>query len=438
MLSYRLAKSIGILFCLYFSQINIISAQALSAQSVADTLKLDVKQAEKMFLDNNLQLLAEHYNIQSSQALVEQARKWENPLLNTDQNIYSKNTSSLFQHGTDASGNPVGEYYVQVQQLIKTAGKRRRQIDIAKTNVNLAEWEFKSVMRSLRATLLTDFYTIARLQGNARLYDENMASLNKLLHAQEAELAAGNIARKEYLRVQALIIALQQDMTENAKSMNDAQSELKTILQITGNKFIQPLLPEYEPAEIPNITWLQLMDTAKHNNPDYQTQVYQTQFNQQNLKLQKALAVPDVTFGPEFDQNANYAPNYVGLAISLPLPLWDRNQGNIKSAKFQVKQQEALLTQADQKLQNDVLNAYQKLLLTIQLSSKNNAKFYEDYNQLQRNILDSYNKRQISLLEFLEYFNDYQDIREKQLEQTLNLRLAKEELNDIVGADVVN
>ncbi len=410
----------------------------MSAQSVADTLKLDVKQAEKMFLDNNLQLLAEHYNIQSSQALVEQARKWDNPLLNTDQNIYSKNTSSLFQHGTDANGNPVGEYYVQVQQLIKTAGKRGKQIDLAKTNVMLAEWQFKSVMRNLRATLLTDFYTIARLQGNARLYNENMASLNKLLHAQEAELAAGNIARKEYLRVQALIIALQQDMTENAKSMNDAQSELKTVLQITGNKFIQPLLPENESAELPSITWLQLMDTAKRNNPDYQTQVYQTQFNQQNLKLQKALAVPDITFGPEFDQNANYAPNYVGLAISLPLPLWDRNQGNIKSAKYQIKQQETLLTQADQKLQNDVLNAYQKLLLTIQLSSKNNAKFYEDYNQLQRNIMDSYNKRQISLLEFLEYFNDYQDIREKQLEQTLNLRLAKEELNDLVGADVVN
>ncbi len=438
MLSNKLAKGIYAYICICLLQITLANAQGIGQLPVSDTIKLDVKQAEKLFLDNNLLLLAEHYNIQSSQALVEQARKWDNPLLNTDQNVYSKSTSSLFQHGTDANGNPVGEYYVQVQQLIKTAGKRGKQIDLAKTNANLAEWQFKSVMRSLRATLLTDFYTIARLQGNARLYDENMASLNKLLHAQEAELAAGNIARKEYLRVQALIIALQQDMTENAKSMNDAQSELKTILQVTGNKFIQPLLPENEPAEIPSITWLQLMDTAKHNNPDYQTQVYQTQFNHQNLKLQKALAVPDITFGPEFDQNANYAPNYVGLAISLPLPLWDRNQGNIKTAKFQVKQQETLLSQADQKLQNDVLNAYQKLLLTIQLSSKNNQKFYEDYNQLQKNIMESYNKRQISLLEFLEYFNDYHDIREKQLEQTLNLRLAKEELNDIVGADVVN
>jgi cobalt-zinc-cadmium efflux system outer membrane protein len=264
-----------------------------------------------------------------------------------------------------------------------------------------------------------------------------MQRLTKLMNAQEQELKAGNIARKEYLRVHALIIALQQDITDNANALNDAQSEIKTILHITGNKFIQPVTPEAEGTDIPSVTILQLVDSAKHNNTDYQQQVYQLQYEQQNLRLQKALAIPDVTIGTEFDQAANYAPNYYGLAISLPLPLWDRNQGNIKSGKYQVKQQETLLTYADQKLQNDVMNSYQKLLYAIKLSSNDNAMFYKDYYQLQKNIMESYNNRQISLIEFLEYFNDYQDIREKQLQQILNLRLAKEDLNDIVGIDVV-
>jgi outer membrane protein, heavy metal efflux system len=430
-----LAKSICSLCCVYFLQINITYAQEQNLMAPPDTLRLELKQAEKMFLDNNLQLLAEHYNIQSGQALVAQARKWDNPVLNTDQNVYANN--HFFQHGTDANGNAQGEVYAQVQQLIKTAGKRGRQTDLARTNVNLAEWQFKSVLRNLRATLIKDYYTVAQLQGNAQLYDENMQQLTKLLNAQEQELNAGNIAKKEYLRVNALIVSLQQDITDNSRDLNDAQNELKTVLGVTGNKFIQPVAADSESAEIPFTGIMQLVDTAKQNNTDCQQEVYQLQYNRQNLRLQKALSVPDLTIGPEFDQAANYAPNYFGLAISLPIPLWDRNHGNIKSAQYQVKQEESLLTFADQKLQNDVLNSYQKLLYTAKMSSNNNSSFYREYYHLQKNIIESYNRRQISLIEFLEYYNDYKDIREKQLQQILNLRLAKEDLNDIVGTDII-
>jgi outer membrane protein, heavy metal efflux system len=435
MLNYRLAKSICALCFMYFLQTNLSLAQEPNILQAADTIRLDLQQAEKMFLDNNLELLAKHYHIQSSQAMVEQARKWDNPVLLTDQNIYAND--QFFEHGTDANGNPQGEIFVQVQQLIKTAGKRGKQVDLAKTNVNLAEWQFKSVMRNLKASLIKDFYTVAQLEGNEQLYKENMQRLNKLLYAQEAELKAGNIARKEYLRVQALIISLQHDMTENAKNLNDAESELKTILSVTGNKFIQPVVTDAESTALPDVTITQLIDSAKHNNTDYQQEVYQLQYNSQNLRLQKAMAVPDLTVSPEFDQNANYAPKYFGLTLSLPIPLLDRNQGNIRSARYGVKEEETMVSLADQKLQNDVLNSYQKLLYTVQLSSKNNELFYKDYYELQKNIAESYNKRQISLIEFLEYYKDYQDIRTRQLQQVLNLRLAKADLNDVVGVEVV-
>lgn len=434
MRSKLLAKSISV-FCLCLLQNNLTRAQSSYDLPQPDTLRVDVQQAEKLFLDKNLSLLAQHYNIQSNEALVAQAKKWDNPVLNTDQNVYANN--QFFRHSIDANGNGQGEIYVQIQQLIKTAGKRGKQIDLAKTNVNLAEWQFKSVMRSLRATLLQDFYTISQLEGNAQLYDQNMAQLNQLLKGQAEEYKVGNIAQKEYLRVQALVVSLQQDITDNAKSLNDAESELKTILQVTGNTYIKPEIPDSENAALPEMTLGQLIDTAKNNNTDYQQEVYQLQYQQQNFTLQRALSAPDVTVGPEFDQNANYAPNYVGLSISLPLPLWDRNQGNIKSARYQVKEEEANMQLADQKLQNDVMNAYQKLIYTARLSSVSNNEFYRDYYRLQQNVIKSYNSRQISLIEFLDYFNDYLDTRQKQLQQILNLRLAKENLNDVVGVDII-
>jgi cobalt-zinc-cadmium efflux system outer membrane protein len=434
MLLFKRAKNIYILLCMFFLYPFCLTAQ----QSIppADTFRITLQQAEKVFLDSNLQLLAQHYNIKSAQALVEQARKWENPTLITDQNVYAN--GKFIHHGKNADGTDDGQVFVQVQQLIKTAGKRGKQIAIAKTNVNQAEWQFKNVLRNLRATLRKDFYTIAQLQGNAALFDDNMLRLTKLQSAMEGELAAGNIARKEYLRVQALIISLKQDMTDNAKDLMDAESELKTLLQMSGNVFIAPVADENEPIKPPATGFASIMDSARHNNTDYMLEIYQLQYNRQNLALQKALAVPDLTLGPEFDQSSNYAPNYYGLSVSLPIPILDRNKGNIKSAGFQVKMEEAMMKEADSKLQNDVSGAFQKLMLNIKLASAANESFYKDYYQLYKNIIESYNNRQISMIEFLEYFNDYQDVRKNQLQQVLNFRLAKQDLNDIVGVDIAN
>jgi len=435
MLYYKLAKNTGLLCSLCFLQTHISCAQDMYPLPAPDTIRINFRQAEKMFLDNNLQLLAAHYNVQSAEALVEQARKWENPVLNTDQNIYSNNR--FFEHGVDANGNPQGQIFVQVQQLIKTAGKRGRQVDLARTNATVAEWQFKSALRELKAILYRDFYTVVKLRSNAQLYNDALNRLNRLLAAQEQELKAGNIARKEYLRVQALVINLQQDIVANTNALNDAESEMKTILGITGNKFIAPVAPDTEDAALPPITISQLIDSARRNNTDYMQQVYQLQYNMQNLRLQKSLAVPDVTIGAEYDQASNYTPNFFGLAISLPLPLWDRNQGNIKAGKLQVKQGETYLALADQKLQNDVLNAYQKLLSVVKLSTGANLQFYDDYNTLQKNIMESYNNRQINLIEFLEYFNDYREVREKQLQLLLDLRLARQDVNDVTGTDII-
>ena len=227
-------------------------------------------------------------------------------------------------------------------------------------------------------------------------------------------------------------------MADNNKDIADAESELKTILQVTGNAFILPATAETEPAIMPSVALAAVLDSAINNNTDYKQEVYQLQYNKQTLSLQKALAVPDLTVAPEFDQASNYTPNYYGLGISLPLPILDRNRGNIKSAKWQVKSEEAMMKQAYQKLQNDVLNAYQKLQLSVNLASNTDANFYQDYSQLYKNIVESYNNRQISMIEFLEYFNDYQDVKKNQLQQILNLRMSKEELNDVVGVDVAH
>jgi len=93
------------------------------AQS-ADSLTITLPQAENLFLQKNLALLSQQYNIDINRALAQQARYWDNPVLLTDQNLYD---GKFFRH-EKVNNQPYGQVYLQLQQVIKTAGKRNKLI----------------------------------------------------------------------------------------------------------------------------------------------------------------------------------------------------------------------------------------------------------------------------------------------------------------------
>jgi len=411
---------------------GLAAAAALHAQP--DTLTYSLDDIDKRFLDSNLNLLAAHYNVDAGRALIQQAKLWQNPVLSTNQNIYAGNR--FFEHGKDVYGNPTGEYYIQLQQLIQTAGKRGKQIELAMTNTKLSELQLQDLLRNLRYQLHQDYYTIAQLLSIKDMLTAQAARLNNLENAMQAQLQAGNIAQKDYLRIQALVIALQQDITENNKNIVAAEQDMKMLLQANDNVFIKPADVLQNDVTLPPDVNV-LIDTAKAVNANYLLQLSQQTYAEQNLSYQKALRSPDVTVAPEFDRNSNYAPNYVGLGISLPLPLWNRNQGNIRSAEFSIKQQQTEVLAAATQLRSNITSAYQRLLLTYQQNSATEKTFYSNYQKLFTNMLQSYQQRQISLLELLDFINSYQEAQTRLLQQQLSLQLAKEELNFEVGTDVV-
>ena len=420
----------GIAFILLLS-VSFIHAQTKQT----DTLRLGLPELEKRFLDSNLLLLASHYNVDAQKALIQQAKLWDNPVLNTDQ-VISAN-GKFFPYGKNPDGSYSGQYYVQVQQLIKTAGKRSKLINLATTNAKLSELQLQDVLRNLRYQLRTDYHNIIQQLGTRSIYESQLAQLHKLLSGMEAQLAAGNIAQKDYLRIQALIISLEQDMNDLNRAIADNESDLKTLLQMKDDVFIKPT-DNANTAQTNNlVTTDQLFETGKQNNPNYLLQQTQTVFQQQNLSYQKALRSPDITLGPNFDRNSSFAPNYVGLGISLPLPILNKNQGNIKSAEYSIKQQQSVTANAETELRNNISNAYQKFLLILKQQNSTQQQFYQKYEAMYRNILQSYQQKQINLLEFLDFFNDYTGSQQRLLQQGLNLQLAKEELNYHTGIDIL-
>lgn len=405
------------------------------AQLQKDTISLRLPEMETLFIKNNLSLLAAKYNIDANKALMEQAKLWDNPLLVTDQNIYANN--KFFAHGKDANGQVQGQYFIQIQQLIKTAGKRSKWISMASTNAKLSELQFNEILRNLKYQLRTDYYLVAQKFGMHQLYRKELYELNKLLVGMQSQLASGNIAKKDYVRIQALIVSMEQDLAENDRQLADAQAELKSLLQINGNSFLKAI-DDIASITLNELRFESVLDSAKIYNTGYAIEQTQLIYQQQNLSYQKALKAPDLTIGPEYDHNSNYTPHYVGLSISLPLTIFNRNQGNIKSAQFAVKQEETNLMQVQQQLSTSIQNALNKYYLTKELSGKQAQSFYTENAVLFNNITEGYQQRQISLIEFIDFFDAYKNAELNRLNQNYNLHAAIEEINYLAGKDMIN
>ncbi|RXK85881.1 TolC family protein [Filimonas effusa] len=408
--------------------------------SYTDTLRLSLPDAEKRFIDSNLQLLAAHYDVDAQKALIKQAGLWDNPVLSTDHMITADN--KWFPYGkTTSDGAPLSQYAIQLEQLIYTAGKRGKQINMAVTNGRISELQLQDLLRNLRYQLHAGYYMVAKQIAYRQIYQEQLAQLQKLSSGMKTQLEAGNIARKDYLRIQALVLSLQQDMAELDRDIADTQTDLRVLLQVKDGSFILPATNATALFAGVNASMPEQIDaviaSGEQNNPYYQLQQAQVLYQQQNLAYQKALRVPDVTVQTNFDKNSNVAINYWGVGFSVPLPLFNRNQGNIKSAEATIKQQQALTQDAATSLRQDIRNAYQKLAIALQQHNSSREQFYEDYRGMQENMVKSYALKQVGLPEFIDFFTDFTTSQQRLIAQQLNLALAKEQLNYAVGTDVV-
>ncbi|MDT3403404.1 TolC family protein [Mucilaginibacter terrae] len=412
-----------------FLLLPLLTAFGSGAFAQTDSLRLSFKDAEKMFLQNNLSLLAQKYNVDAAQALVQQARLWDNPVLSTDQNITDQ-TGRFFDHR-----NGQGQVFVQLSQLIQTAGKRGKQIKVAEDGTRIQQAAFDDLLRNLRYNLQLDFAQAANLIAQRQVYAIEIKSATNLVNASDKSYQAGNTSLKDLVRLKALLFNLQNEMIENERQLNDLQAELKTLLAVNPNQFILPQISTSNTATTLNPATL--ADQAKTSRPDYLVNQYTLDQNNSNLKLQQALAKPDITIGTSFDQNSSYTRNVVGLQISAPLPFFNRNQGNIKSAKLAAQSQDYVVQNSAMQVKNEVYSAVQQYNLSQQLLTKTEVDFYDRYDQIFAAMLKSFQQRQISLPEFIDFFDSYKETKVKILEQQYNLQKAIADLNYAVGTTVI-
>ena len=124
------------------------------------------------------------------------------------------------------------------------------------------------------------------------------------------------------------------------------------------------------------------------------------------------------------------------MTFAFDLPVWNRNQGNIRYAGALVKSGEQEFKNKEIEVKNDVRNAYQNLMSLEDIYQKSGNTFTKDFELLNKGYIENFQKRNISLIEFIDFFEAYNDNISQQNELKLKRIQAYEELNFAVGKEL--
>ncbi|HEY4322960.1 MAG TPA: TolC family protein [Mucilaginibacter sp.] len=410
--------------------LSVAAVRSVYAQGQAsDTLKLTIKQAENQFLKNNLQLIIQRYNIDNASAQVITAKIFPNPDFSFTNGLYANDVPNAFSEQT-----------FNVSQLFTTAGKRNKNIQLAKIGVEQAKYQFFDLLRTLKFTLRNDFYTVYYQRQSAAVYDQEIGSLAKTMSAYKDEYAKGNIAEKELLRIQAQLYSLQAEYNSLQVGIDTTEKELKLMLRVPPTSTVDPLVTnDITGKEIVNaVPYQQLLDSAYVNRYDLRYTKATVDYNNMNLQLQKATAIPDVALSVNYDRLGAYGQNFLGAGIEFSLPFFNRNQGAIKQAHIAVDQSKVQLQNQQSAVESDVVTNYKIALRLEKLYNSFDPRFKQDFNHLIQEVFRNYEKRNISMLEFLDFYDSFKT-NTLQLNNLLLSRVTSlEQLNYVTGTPFFN
>jgi outer membrane protein, heavy metal efflux system len=414
--------------------IGLVCVHFWAFTQTTDTLRITLPEAEQQFTKINFSLLAQKFNIEASKAQIIQAQLLPNPTVNLEQTVISQSTVA-----NDVPIGPFGQRAIQIQQLIQVAGKRNKQIALARAGVEISQYQFSELIRELLFQLRGSFYQIHYLQKTLLMYNQEIQKITSLVAAYQEQVDKGNIPQKELIRLQSFLITIEGEASDIVNQITDNQTTIKVLLADRTNTIIDPVVDD---SQIQNMSLVglnvaDLIANATENRPDLKVQNANTQYAVANYNLQKALAKPDVTVGYSYDRAGSYVNNYHALTVSMALPFFNKNQGNIKIAENQIEANKQYFSQTQNQLENEVLQAYTKAQENERLFRKIDQKFQANFEKLIAGVLENYQKRNLTLIEFTDFLESYKNTV-SQLNILQNNRIqAFEQLNFVVGKKVI-
>jgi cobalt-zinc-cadmium efflux system outer membrane protein len=326
-----------------------------------------------------------------------------------------------------------------INYLFELRHKRRLRLESARQGTAIAVSELADETRGLLFALRNAFIQVLQQKAVLDLAHENLSYYDRVLQVSGDRFRAGDIARIDLDRLELQRVAFESDVETAGVNLRSAKIQLLMLLNertpveqfdVTGPFDFLEQIPAQE----------ELRRIAFETRPDLRAAAQSVDRAKTSHRLAEANASTDPTVGLDLGRNPGLAPHfetYMGLSVSIPLRIFDRNQGERLRTQLDIGRNERVRDAAEALVYSDVDSAYATLASALVLLRPYKAKYLQQAVTVRDTVTFSYERGGASLLDFLQAQNDYRNVERSYLALVGSYLTAAAQVNLAVGREVI-
>jgi outer membrane protein, heavy metal efflux system len=392
-------------------------------------------QVKSHFEISNTTLLAAKLNIDEQKAEEITANLRPNP----DFTLSADGTQIAPSHGV---WQPFAGTFVSpgVSYLFERRHKRGLRYEAAKEGTSIAAAQQSDTERTLLFNLRSAFVGILQAKAVVKVSQDNLAHYDHILQISRDRYQAGDIAQIDLDRLELQRLQYESDVQTALVNLRTTKINLLALLD--ERRPIDSF--DVEGTFDFNDDLLALDDYRKDaldNRPDLRAAVLTLKQAHTNYELAEANGSTDPTIGVWFTHNGSFnnpdALNTLGASVSIPLRIFDHNQGEKLRTKIDIDRSEKLRRAAETQVYSDVDSAYATLASNVTLLKPYKQKYLAQAVRVRDTVYFSYQHGGAALLDFLNAENDYRAVELSYVNLVGAYLTAAAQLNQAVGREVI-
>lgn len=381
----------------------LLAETTAESSVVKDTIACSIEELWQKTLNYHLLLKSKQNEVEIAKAALKQEKLWDNPQVSFSHNVNNPVTHRYFETNKD------GETDIQISQRIYIAGQRGERIHVANEEWHRTKYEQKDLERLLCRDLSKQMIQLFSLQQKGKVVEDEIESMNQILQAYDEQKEKGNISKIEIMRISGMRLQLLQEMANLLAEMTSLQQSIKLMSGLDSETKIFPVIDYAKTVLSLSRTGLAEIKMNLDDRVDMLAGKHDILSAEHLVRLQKANAFPEVNLTGEWDKNGNIGRNYFAIGVSFSLPLFNRNQGNIKSAKVALHSKRILQSWNLQQAGSEIDALWEKIQMNLNIIREAEKHQSLEKERMFDVIRRQYMKRNISLLELLDYYQTYKN-----------------------------
>ena len=298
---------------------------------------LTLADAKRITFENNWDLLAARSDVDIATAQRIVARELPNPTLSLSSTKVPVDNHSTATGGRNDLWSRNYDTVAAINQLFEVGGKRASRKASAAAGFKGAEARLKDARRVLDLAVTKAYVGALLAQTNVHILQQSAGSLRKEEQIADTRMKAGDISRADKSQIEIAADRLELDASTAQTSAATAKIGVEVLLGVP-----KPAADWAPGDSLDNLAlvvpFLASEGAAGALRPDLLAVEATREKAEADLRLQKALRIPDPTFLVQYEHEPPDKPNTLGFGVSFPIPLWNRNRGGIQAASASLNQ----------------------------------------------------------------------------------------------------